>query len=96
MNEVNIVAAGPVGSVAPATQRGSVSRELEIKPRPSERLADSVEFSERAMYLDRLRALPEVRTAVVSGVREQIDAGEYSIVDRLGVAIERLLEDIEA
>lgn len=59
------------------------------------RLSDSVEVSDHAQFLNRLRLLPEVRMEVVERVRAAIAEGTYETEERLNIAIDRLLDDLE-
>ena len=56
---------------------------------------DTVEISERAEMLGKIRDLPDVRVDKVAPIRQAIQAGTYDIDSKLDVAIERLLEDLE-
>jgi len=95
MTDFAPLAPDPFRAAADSTRPLSrASNQFEVKPRPSERLADRVDLSERARFLDELRAMPRVRESVVAGVRNAIQSGSYSIDDKIGLAIERLLDDL--
>jgi flagellar biosynthesis anti-sigma factor FlgM len=64
--------------------------------RPGDRQADSVELSDHARYLDKLRHLPDVREDRVAEIRTAIARGSYDVGRKLDVAIDRLLDDIVA
>jgi negative regulator of flagellin synthesis FlgM len=55
---------------------------------------DRVELSDRARWLDRLRQLPEVRTELVETVRQSIVDGTYETPEKIGIAVEHLLEEL--
>jgi negative regulator of flagellin synthesis FlgM len=56
--------------------------------------SDRVELSDRAQFLDKLRALPEVRTARVEAVRDALAAGTYESDEKLDIAMSRLLDEL--
>ena len=60
----------------------------------SQRRGDSVELSDHARLLDRIRSMPEVRVDLVERVRQAIADGTYETDEKLDVAVERLLEEI--
>jgi hypothetical protein len=77
---------------AAAYQRNGVHRE----PKPEAPAGDRVDLSDHARRIAQLRELPEVRSELVEKARLAVDDPEYLSEDRLGVAIDRMLEDIEA
>ncbi len=56
--------------------------------------ADTVELSTHARLLERLLQLPDVRQELVQRVRQAIADGSYETEEKLGTAVERLLEEI--
>jgi negative regulator of flagellin synthesis FlgM len=60
------------------------------EPRPD----DTVELSDRARLLDRLRQLPSVRLDRVEAVRRAIAEGRYETPEKLDRAIDGLLEEM--
>ncbi|MEO0476754.1 MAG: flagellar biosynthesis anti-sigma factor FlgM [Planctomycetota bacterium] len=58
------------------------------------RSGDRVELSEQALYLNKLRQLPEVREGLVNSVKSQIEAGNYDTDERFDTAINALLDDL--
>jgi hypothetical protein len=62
-------------------------------PPPDVRGSDKVELSQAGRLLARVRAMPEVRGDVVEAIREQIARGSYVTEDRLGQALDNLVED---
>jgi negative regulator of flagellin synthesis FlgM len=61
---------------------------------PPDRPGDRVELSEHARYLDQLREVPDVRSDKVANIRQAIAEGTYQSDEKLGVAIERLLNEL--
>jgi len=57
-------------------------------------IADEVDISEAARWVEQVRQLPEIREERVAEVRRQILAGTYETQDKLEVAIERLLNEL--
>ena len=57
--------------------------------------ADSVELSDTARFLARLRDLPDVRQDVIDRARASIDAGAYDSPDVLNTTADRLAADLD-
>ena len=57
---------------------------------------DRVEISPIARLMSEISALPEIRADKVAQVRAEIQAGTYITPEKLDIAIDRLLEDIQA
>ena len=56
--------------------------------------ADQVDISQQADLISRVRELPDVRAERVAQIRAAIDAGRYETLDKLDLALDRLLEEI--
>ena len=56
---------------------------------------DRVEISQIARLMSEISALPEVRAEKVAQVRSEIEAGTYITPEKLDIAVERLLEDLQ-
>lgn len=94
MNISSVSGSSGVGSVGRAEPR-------EIAPErpaaaPVQRGEDQLELSEASRLLARLRGLPEIRQDLVDQVRAQIEAGTYETDEKLDVAIEAMLDDVES
>lgn len=61
----------------------------------TERPSDRVELSDRARYLSKLAALPDVRAELVDRVRREIQDGSYETDEKLDIAIRNLTEDLD-
>ena len=59
-------------------------------------LDDSVEISDLANFLSRLAELPENRARKIVEVRNQIQQGTYETPEKLDVATDRLLSQLNA
>jgi len=95
----DISALGPAGSVGPVDRVGSAGsrhdRIVEFKGgSPPTRPGDSVELSDHARYLDRLRGLPDVRQSRVEQIKASLADGTYPLAEKLDVALERALEEL--
>ncbi|MEM7227357.1 MAG: flagellar biosynthesis anti-sigma factor FlgM [Planctomycetota bacterium] len=93
------------GSVGPVHRTSSASAAYQVSDRtrddervdsqrPSAQLGDRVELSDRARYLSHLRELPEVRSERVEQVQTAIADGSYLSDEKIDVAINRLLDDL--
>jgi len=60
-----------------------------------ERPSDRVELSDRARYLSKLAALPDVRTELVDRVRREIQDGSYETDQKLDAAVRNLADDLD-
>jgi negative regulator of flagellin synthesis FlgM len=60
----------------------------------SPQIADEVDISEAAHYMEQVQQMPDIREDRVEAVRQQIADGAYETSDRLNAAIERLLDEI--
>jgi negative regulator of flagellin synthesis FlgM len=60
----------------------------------SPQIADEVDISEAAQFMEQIHQMPEMREDRVEAVRQQIAEGTYETSDRLNAAIERLLDEI--
>ncbi len=56
---------------------------------------DRVEISQIARLMSEVSSLPEVRAEKIAQVRAQIEAETYITPEKLDIAVERLLEDIQ-
>ncbi len=56
---------------------------------------DRVEISQIARLISELSSLPEVRAEKIAQVRAQIEAGTYITPEKMDIAVERLLEDLQ-
>ena len=56
---------------------------------------DRVEISQIARLISEVSSLPEVRAEKIAQVRAQSEAGTYITPEKLDIAVERLLEDIQ-
>ena len=57
---------------------------------------DRVEISPIARLMSEVSALPDIRAEKVAQVRAEIQAGTYITPEKMDIAIERLMEDIQA
>ncbi len=81
---------GRADSVAPAEHERQVERVAGVSPP-----RDDVQLSDAAKILARLEEVPEVRQDRVAEVRAAIERGDYVTDDKIRLAVERLLEEME-
>jgi negative regulator of flagellin synthesis FlgM len=71
-------------------------------PRPAQQttrpeapqVADEVNISDAARFVEQVQQMPEMREDRVESVRLQIASGTYETNDKLNVALDRLLDEI--
>lgn len=88
---------GPVGPINRASgySQNLAPREASAKADiAAQRGDDTVEVSEHAKWMERLRQLPAVRIDKVNQVRQAIADGSYETDDRLNAAIDQLEHDL--
>ncbi|MFN0131743.1 MAG: flagellar biosynthesis anti-sigma factor FlgM [Phycisphaerales bacterium] len=56
--------------------------------------ADSVEISDRARLMSRLRAMPDARQELVDRVRGELAMGTYETPDKLDATADGLIQDL--
>ncbi len=56
---------------------------------------DRVEVSETARWMSELRSMPDVRAEKVAAAREAIARGDFDTDERLGIAVEQLMNDLD-
>lgn len=66
----------------------------DVRGRGGARTSDRVELSRVAQYLSQLQREPAPRTDLINRVRSEIDQGTYLSDDKLSVAADQLLDDI--
>ncbi len=63
--------------------------------RVAPRAADAVELSDHALYLARLRELPEVRSELIERARQSIASGAYDSDAVIDATLDRLADDLD-
>ena len=94
MPQIPPIGHGPMGSIN-RTSGASASEATVRLPDPSGRAGDRVELSTHARLLDRLLRLPDVRDELVASVRQAIADGTYQTPEKLDIAVQRLLEELQ-
>jgi negative regulator of flagellin synthesis FlgM len=70
-------------------------RQAQPMSRPeSVQIADEVDISEAARFVEQVQQMPDIRSDRVDAVRQQIAAGTYETGEKLNAAVERLLDEI--
>ncbi len=75
---------------APHTARLSTSQ----ASGQSASIQDELQISDAGRLMDQMQEVPDIRQDLVNRIRSQIAAGTYETPDKLGVAIDRLLDEI--
>lgn len=86
-------AAGRIHEAAAAYRASAQPEVAPSAPRWAEG-RDRVELSEHARHLDAIRAMPDVRSARIEGIKQAIAGGTYESPEKLQAAIEGLLRDL--
>lgn len=60
-----------------------------------ERILENIHNTPIGQVLKKIASLPGVRKEKVLGVRQQLTEGKYDLSERLDVALEKVLEDLE-
>ncbi len=94
MPEIPAIGHGPMGSINRTSGTSPSESRVRI-PDPGGRAGDRVELSTHARLLDRLLRLPDVRDELVERVRHAIADGTYQTPEKLDIATQRLLEELQ-
>lgn len=96
MSDISSIGHGPSGPLHRPSSYGSEQHNGFTRPgaEPQSR-SDRVELSEHARLLEQLRKQPTVRTDLVNQIRQSIADGSYEHEEKLHLAIERLLDDLD-
>jgi negative regulator of flagellin synthesis FlgM len=81
---------GPQAVSAPHVARSNAA----AAARTSQPIADQLDLSPAAQFVDLAQSLPEIRTERVNQIRAAIAAGAYETDDKLDAALDRLLDEI--
>jgi len=58
------------------------------------RAGDELQISAEARLIDQLSDVPDIRASRVAELRTQIASGNYESAEKLGIALDRLLNEI--
>ncbi len=94
MPEIPPIGHGPMGSIN-RTSGASASEATVRAPDRGDRSGDRVELSTHARLLDRLLRLPDVRDELAESVRHAIADGTYETPEKLDIAVQRVLEELQ-
>ncbi len=75
-------------------KHGSVKARERVRTTTPNVHGDKVRQRTTARLLEKVASLPKARKEKVLAVRQMLDAGKYSIDERLNVAIDRLIENL--
>ena len=74
---------------APHTQRTN-----DVRPTGSTSQTDEVNISPAALAAGQINDIPDVRGDLVASIKSAIANGTYETADKLGTAVDRLLDEI--
>jgi hypothetical protein len=75
-------------------KHGSIATEQRVRTITPNVHGDKVRQRTTARLSEKINSLPQARKEKVLAVRRQLDAGKYSINERLNVAADRLIENL--
>jgi len=75
-------------------KHGSVKARESVRTKTSNVHSDKVKQGKTARLLKKVASLPTARREKILAVRRQLDAGKYSIDERLNAATDRLIENL--
>ena len=61
-----------------------------------EQILDNINNTSIGQVLKKIASLPEVRREKVLDVRQRLTSGQYDINNRLGITLDKVLEDLTA
>ena len=80
---------GPQSISAPHARAGGATQVASPAHGP-----DEVQISDAARLVDQVKGLPDIRQDRVNSIRAQIAAGTYETADKLGTALDRVLNEL--
>ena len=98
MSEISIIGNAVVGNVQGNAPAPTTSVEV-IAPAVDNTTADSadcVEFSQQAQLLEKLQHLPSVRQERIDAIKNAIADNSYLTVEKLDLAINRMIDDLDS
>lgn len=90
MSDINPIARPQQTSLETVSKPKAYSADTQTPSRGG----DTVELSEQARLLSKLKQLPEVREGLIHSVQAQIEAGNYDTPERFDTAIDALIDDL--
>ena len=99
MSDMSVIGNAMVGSVrstTPQTKAPAVEvTNTEDASTQEVVRTDQVEFSEQAKWLEKIHQLPEVRQDQIDSLKEAIASNTYLSDDKLQIAFDRLIEEVQ-
>jgi negative regulator of flagellin synthesis FlgM len=83
-----------VHSARPICQNSKASAVQNSPPAARLDTVDQLEISQEAQYLLQAQGAPDIRAQRVAEIRSQIQAGKYESLDKVSVAVDRLLNEL--
>lgn len=92
MNNINgINGYGHISALGAKNSLGNTRNHA--RPQNAAQGQDQVEISSVAKYLNKVSAIPDIRTEKVEEIRQQIAAGTYDVDGKLSEALDNMLEE---
>ena len=91
MTNLSPINSGATGRIVPVEVRPE-SVETR-KPARARRVDDRVEVSDKARFLAKLNAMPEVRSELVERIRGEIANGTYDTDEKFDLAIDAMIDE---
>ena len=85
----------PLGGPSPVSQPRPAQPQEIGSSKPPSQPSDEVEISEMGRLLDDLSRNPEIRQDRVDAVRQAIEAGTYETPEKIEMAVQRLLDELQ-
>ena len=99
MSEISAIGNAVVGSVRPVkptTPTNAVEVNAPTSEVDASSTVDRVEFSEQAQMLTKIQQLPDVRQDRVDTIRNAIANNTYLTDEKVDIALDRLIDDLNS
>ena len=101
MSEISIIGNAVVGNVqsnapSPSAPTTPVEVAAPVVDNTTIASADCVEFSQQAQLIEKLQHLPIVRQERIDAIKNAIAENSYLTVEKLDLAINRMIDDLDS
>jgi len=101
MSEISVIGNAVAGNVqgnapSPAAPTTPVEVAAPAVDNTTAEPADCVEFSQQAQLLEKLQHLPSVRQERIDAIKNAIADNSYLTVEKLDLAINRMIDDLDS
>lgn len=98
MSEISVIGNAVVGSVpsttTPTTKKTPVEATASTQGDVAATTADRVEFSQRALMLEKIHQMSAVRQERIDVIKEAISNDTYMTSGKLDIAFDRLIDEV--